>query len=68
VLARETVSVAAPEGTLGVKLVTRPGGERTAKAEIEPLRAGPDGHAARAGRRRDAEARALRKERDDRLD
>ncbi len=64
VLARQTMSV----GDLGVKLVTRPGGERTAKAEIEPLRAGFDGHAARAGSPRDAEAEALRSERDDRLD
>ncbi len=64
VLARETVSV----GDLGVKLVTRPGGERTAKAEIEPFRERPDGHAARAGRRRQAEADALRSGRDDRLD
>jgi uncharacterized protein (TIGR00299 family) protein len=60
VLARETVSVATSEGALDVKLVTRPGGERTAKAEIEPLRQAVDGHVARAGRRRDAEADALR--------
>jgi uncharacterized protein (DUF111 family) len=61
VLARETVSIATPEGgALNVKLVTRPGGERTAKAEIEVLRQGVDGHATRAGRRRDAEADALR--------
>ncbi len=59
VLARETVSVVTAEGAFGVKLVVRPGGERTAKAEIEPLRDGPDGHAARARRRRQAEARAL---------
>jgi uncharacterized protein (TIGR00299 family) protein len=68
VLARETVSVATPEGALGVKLVTRPGGGRTAKAEIEPLRDGPDGHAGRAGRRRDAEAHALRSGHDAELD
>ena len=68
VLAREEVSVATPAGTLAVKVVTRPGGERTAKAAIEPLRDGPEDHAARAGRRREAEAEALRSGRDDRLD
>ena len=46
VLARETVSVTTSEGAIGVKLVTRPGGERTAKAEIEALRGGAGGHAA----------------------
>jgi hypothetical protein len=68
VLTRETVSIATSEGALDVKLVTRPGGERTAKAEIEPLRQGVDGHAARAGRRRGAEADALRSGQHDRLD
>ena len=68
VLAREEVSVATPRGRSRSRSSTRPGGERTAKAEIEPLRDGPDGHAARAGRRREAEAEALRSGRDDRLD
>ena len=68
VLAREIVSIATPEGALDVKLVTRPGGERTAKAEIEPLREGSDGQAARSAKRRDAESAVLRSERDDRLD
>ena len=68
VLARETVSITTSEGAIGVKLVTRPGGERTAKAEIEVLRSGAGGHAARAGRRSDAEAEALRSGRDDRID
>jgi hypothetical protein len=49
-----------------VKRVARPDGERTAKAEIEQLRAAPGGHAGRSTRRRDAEAQALEKERDDR--
>jgi uncharacterized protein (DUF111 family) len=68
VLARETVSIATPEGALDVKLVTRPGGERTAKAGIAPLRDGPHGHAGRAARRMHAEAEAIRSERDDELD
>jgi len=57
VLAREVVSVAGPDREVAVKVVTRPDGGRTAKAEIDQV-AG-DGHATRAGRRRDAEARAL---------
>jgi uncharacterized protein (TIGR00299 family) protein len=59
-LAREAVTVAAPEGEVAVKVVSRPGGVRTAKAEIDQV-AG-HGHAARAGRRRAAEARALENE------
>jgi hypothetical protein len=57
VLAREVVSVAAPDGEVEVKVVARPGGARTAKAEIDQVAAA--GHAARATRRRAAEARAL---------
>jgi uncharacterized protein (TIGR00299 family) protein len=68
VLAREAVSVATADGELGVKVVTRPDGARTAKAEIEGVRDGPDGHAGRTGRRRHAEAQALRDEPNDRLD
>jgi pyridinium-3,5-bisthiocarboxylic acid mononucleotide nickel chelatase len=65
-LAREEVTVDTPHGMLAVKRVTRPDGARTAKAEIEPLRGAAGGHAARAGRRRAAEAHALGRERDDR--
>ena len=57
VLAREVVEVAASDGAIPVKTVTRPGGLRTAKAEIDQVRG--DGHAARSSRRRAAEARAL---------
>jgi uncharacterized protein (TIGR00299 family) protein len=66
VLAREQIAVATPGGEIRVKRVKRPDGERTAKAEIEQLRAAPGGHAGRTKRRRDAEARALERERDDR--
>jgi uncharacterized protein (TIGR00299 family) protein len=62
VLAREVVSVAAPDGSVEVKVVARPDGARTAKAEIDQV-AGA-GHAARATRRRAAEARALATGRD----
>ena len=55
--ADEAVPVAAPDGEIAVKVVRRPGGVRTAKAEIDQV-AG-EGHASRAGRRRAAEARAL---------
>jgi hypothetical protein len=57
VLAREVVTVPTPDGEVAVKLVTRPGGARSAKAEIDHARG--DGHAARTSRRRAAEARAL---------
>ena len=57
VLAREAVTVAAPDGEIAVKVVRRPGGVRTAKAEVDQV-AG-EGHAGRAGKRRAAEARAL---------
>ena len=57
VLAREVVSVAGADREVAVKVVTRPDGGRTAKAEIDQVAGG--GHAARAGRRRAAEARAL---------
>jgi uncharacterized protein (DUF111 family) len=62
VLAREVVSIAAPEGEVAVKVVARPGGARTAKAETD--QAAGAGHAARAARRRAAEARALATGRD----
>ena len=66
VLAREQIAVVTPGGELVVKRVARPDGARTAKAEIEQLRASPGGHAGRAKMRRDAEAQALERERDDR--
>jgi hypothetical protein len=66
VLAREQIALATRDGQLVVKRVARPDGARTAKAEIEQLRAAPGGHAGRSKRRKDAEALALEKERDDR--
>jgi uncharacterized protein (TIGR00299 family) protein len=62
VLGRAVATVAEPEGEVAVKLVTRPGGVRSAKAEIDHIRA--DGHAARTSRRRAAEAQALEGEED----
>ena len=62
VLAREVVTLAAPDGDVAVKLVTRPGGLRSAKAEVDDVRG--EGHAARTSRRRAAEARALEGEED----
>lgn len=58
VLAREVVAVPGSE----VKLVTRPDGERTAKAEVDQASGGS--HAVRSGWRRAAEARALEIERE----
>jgi len=58
-LARETIEAA---GHL-VKVVSRPGSGRTAKAAVEPL-GDARGHAARVERRRAAEARALREDSD----
>ena len=55
VLAREVVEVATSDGAVPVKIVARPGGLRTAKAEIDQVRG--DGHAVRiepAARRRSA--------------
>jgi uncharacterized protein (TIGR00299 family) protein len=62
VLARHVVTLAAPDGDVAVKLVTRPGGLRSAKAEIDHVRG--EGHAARTSRRRATEARALEGEED----
>jgi uncharacterized protein (TIGR00299 family) protein len=64
VLAREVVTLAAPDGEVAVKVVERPGGVRSAKAEIDHVRV--VGHAARTRRRRAAEARALEGEEDQR--
>ena len=58
VLARELVQ--------GVKLVTRPAGATTAKAEIDKVAAGDGGHTGRMARKRAVEDAALeRKERND---
>jgi hypothetical protein len=62
VLARETSMVTTPDGEVAVKIVSRPGGLRTAKAELDHVRG--EGHAARAHRRRAAEAQALADEED----
>jgi hypothetical protein len=62
VLAREMVTLASSDGDVAVKLVTRPGGLRSAKAEVDPVRG--EGHAARESRRRAAEAQALEGEED----
>jgi hypothetical protein len=62
VLARETVSVTTPDGEVAVKVVSRPGGLCTAKAEMDQVRG--DGHATRSSRRRAAEAQALEDEED----
>ena len=62
VLAREVITVAVPDGEVAVKVATRPGGLRTAKAEIDQVTG--DGHAARSSRRRTAEARMLENEAD----
>ena len=56
VLARRALAVG--DGDTAVKVVTRPGAMRTAKAEADGLR-GAAGHAGRARRRHDAEAAAL---------
>jgi uncharacterized protein (TIGR00299 family) protein len=59
VLARGSVGATDVEDEVPVKVVRRPGGQRTAKAEIEAVRGTPGGHAGRAARRHAAEARAL---------
>ena len=58
VLDRETARVDGPEGAVRVKVAARPGGRRTAKAEIADLRAAGD-RSAREARRAAAERRAL---------
>jgi uncharacterized protein (TIGR00299 family) protein len=65
-LVREVITAATPDGEVAVKLVTRPGGLRTAKAEIDQVIG--DGHAARSNRRRAAEARGLESEGDSERD
>jgi pyridinium-3,5-bisthiocarboxylic acid mononucleotide nickel chelatase len=59
VLQREAVSVRAAEGEIGVKLVRRPDGKRTAKAESHALGRAGGGQAGRTRLRRAAEASAL---------
>jgi hypothetical protein len=59
VLARASVTVGGPDGEVAVKVAWRPGGARTAKAEVDQIDAGPGGQAGRARRRREAEAKAL---------
>jgi pyridinium-3,5-bisthiocarboxylic acid mononucleotide nickel chelatase len=61
-LAREVVTVGAPDGEVAVKVATRPGGLRTAKAELDQVTGA--GHVARSRRRRSAESRALENEED----
>ena len=69
VLAREQLTVAGLQGDVAVKVATRPGGARTAKAEVDQIGVGPGGQAGRAERRRGAEMQAMREindgERDD---
>ena len=60
VLARESMTVAGSEREVAVKVARRPGGARTAKAEVDQIGAGPGGQAGRTRRRQDAEAQALR--------
>jgi uncharacterized protein (TIGR00299 family) protein len=57
VLARASQTVA---GGVAVKVATRPGGARTAKAEAGDIGAGPGGQAGRAERRRRSEDEAMR--------
>ena len=59
VLARRALTIG--DGDTAVKVVTRPGAMRTAKAEAAGLH-GAAGHAGRARRRHDAEAAALLKD------
>jgi uncharacterized protein (DUF111 family) len=68
VLSRASLTVASTEGEVAVKVATRPGGARTAKAEIDHVAPGPGGQAARARRRQDAEAQALRETEDGEAD
>lgn len=63
-LPRRMVDVAADDTKLTVKRVERPGGP-TAKADIEDVRGLDGGHKARAARRDDAAARALKNGSDD---
>jgi uncharacterized protein (TIGR00299 family) protein len=59
VLRREAVSVHGAQGEIGVKVVRRPDGKRTAKAEIDALGRAGGGQGGRTRIRRAAEASAL---------
>jgi hypothetical protein len=59
VLARDSVTVSGPQREVAVKVASRPGGARTAKAECDHIGIGPGGQAGRVERRRVTEARAL---------
>jgi pyridinium-3,5-bisthiocarboxylic acid mononucleotide nickel chelatase len=59
VMRREAVSVHGPGGEIGVKVVRRPNGKRTAKAEIGALGQAGGGQGGRTRLRRAAEASAL---------
>ena len=59
VLDREAVPVHGPGGEIGVKVVRRPDGKRTAKAEIDALGWAGGGQGGRTRLRRAAEASAL---------
>ncbi len=60
VLPRRTVT--GDDAGDAVKVVERPAGRRTAKADVDPVRSQPGGADARRRRRRQAEARALEDE------
>lgn len=62
VLQREMITVDSEDGPVRVKIVERPDGVRTAKADIADLGDGPSGHEARLKRRRAAEQAALDKQ------
>jgi pyridinium-3,5-bisthiocarboxylic acid mononucleotide nickel chelatase len=59
VLSREAASVHGPVGEIGVKVVRRPDGKRTAKAEIDALGQAGGGQGGRTRLRRAAESSAL---------
>ena len=68
VLERESLTVAGAEREVAVKVARRPGGARTAKAEVDHIGAGPGGQAGRARRRQEAQAQALRESEDGEAD
>jgi len=68
VLARESLTVAGAAREVAVKVVRRPGGARTAKAEADHIGVGSGGQAGRARRRQETEAQALRESEDGEAD
>jgi hypothetical protein len=68
VLARESLTVAGAAREVAVKIVRRPGGARTAKAEADHIGVGSGGQAGRARRRQETEAQALRESEDGEAD